>query len=146
MVIGFCRPLARYLKLPPPVLLGVVGVALGGFPAVLSQLGWGSKTDVFGDIFLEMPVGSATFIYIFLPLLVFEAGIATDVRRMLQDAAPILLLAVVATLLTTAIIGLVLWPLHMFHWLLACYSARSWPPPTRLRSSPSFATSAHRHA
>src|SRR6202008_1047688 len=34
----------------------------------------------------------------------------TDVRRMLEDAAPILLLAVVATLITTAVIGLALWP------------------------------------
>ena len=32
-------------------------------------------------------------------------------RRMLEDAAPILLLAIVATLITTAVIGLALWPL-----------------------------------
>ena len=47
----------------------------------------------------------------FLPLLVFEAGIATDVRRVIEDAAPILLLAIIATLVTTAVIGLALWPL-----------------------------------
>ncbi len=34
----------------------------------------------------------------FLPLLVFEAGITSDVRRILEDWAPILLLAIVATL------------------------------------------------
>ena len=34
-----------------------------------------------------------------------------DVRRTLDDAAPILLLAVVATVITTAVIGLALWPL-----------------------------------
>ena len=111
VVVGFCQPLAAYLKLPPPVLLGVVGVALGGFPAVLSHLGWSARSDPFADIFVELPVSSATFIYVFLPLLVFEAGIVTDVRRTLQDAAPILLLAIVATLITTAVIGLALWPL-----------------------------------
>jgi CPA1 family monovalent cation:H+ antiporter len=111
VVVGFCQPLAAYLKLPPPVLLGVVGVALGGFPAVLSQLGLSARHDPFSDIFVELPVSSATFIYVFLPLLVFEAGIVTDVRRTLQDAAPILLLAIVATLITTAVIGLALWPL-----------------------------------
>ena len=41
----------------------------------------------------------------------FEAAITSDVRRMLEDAAPILTLAVVATLVTSAIVGLVLWPL-----------------------------------
>src|SRR5438445_923326 len=111
VVIGVCQPLAARLKLPPPVLLGVVGVALGGFPAILSRLGWSAGSDPFADIFAELPVSSETFIYVFLPLLVFEAGIVTDVRRTLEDAAPILLLAIVATLITTAVIGLALWPL-----------------------------------
>src|SRR5262252_9021450 len=110
VVVGLCQPLAAYLKLPPPVLLGVVGVGLGGFPAVVSQLGWPNQADPFADIFVALPFSSASFIYVFLPLLVFEAGIVTDVRRMLEDAAPILLLAVVATLITTAVIGLALWP------------------------------------
>ena len=77
VVVGLCQPLAVYLKLPPPVLLGVVGVALGGFPAVMSQLGWSSQTDVFADIFTELPVSSGTFIYVFLPLLVIPQLIAT---------------------------------------------------------------------
>ena len=111
VIVGFCQPLAAYLKLPPPVLLGVVGVALGGFPTVFSHLGWSTSSDPFADIFVELPVSSETFIYVFLPLLVFEAGIVTDTRRTLEDAAPILLLAIVATLFTTAMIGLALWPL-----------------------------------
>jgi CPA1 family monovalent cation:H+ antiporter len=110
-VVGICQPLAAYLKLPPPVLLGVIGVALGGVPVVVSRLGWSSGSDVFADAFARLPVNSATFIYVFLPPLVFEAGIATDVRRMIDDAAPILLLAIIATLVTTAVIGLALWPL-----------------------------------
>src|SRR5215471_13163822 len=109
VVVAICQPLAAYLKLPPPVLLGVVGLSLGGFPLLMSQLGWSTQPDVFADIFTELPVSSSTFIYVFLPLLVFEVGIATDVRRMLEDTAPILLLAVVATLVTTAVIGLALW-------------------------------------
>ena len=60
--------------------------------------------------FADLPVSSVTFIYVFLPLLVFEAGIATDVRRTLEDAAAILLLAVIATLITTAVVGFALWP------------------------------------
>ncbi len=51
------------------------------------------------------------FIYVFLPLLIFEAALTTDVRRVLDDAAPILLLAVIATLVAAAIVGLALWPL-----------------------------------
>jgi CPA1 family monovalent cation:H+ antiporter len=110
VVVGLCQPLAAYLKLPPPVLLGVVGLALGGFPALVTHLGWSRGTDAFSEVFVDLPVSSGIFIYVFLPLLVFEAGIATDVRRMLEDAAPILLLAIVATLISTAVVGLALWP------------------------------------
>src|SRR5206468_665027 len=74
-------------------------------------LGWSAGSNPFAAIFVALPVSSETFIYVFLPLLVFEAGIVTDVRRTLEDAAPILLLAIVATLITTAVIGLALWPL-----------------------------------
>ena len=147
VVVGLCQPLAAYLKLPPPVLLGVVGLALGGFPAVVSHLGWSRETDAFCRYFRRSPVSSGTFIYVFLPLLVFEAGIATDVRRMLEDAAPILLLAIVATLISTAVVGLALWPLAagLVGGLPAARRCRCRPPIPR-RSSRSFATSAHRRA
>ncbi len=111
VVVGVCQPLAARLKLPPPVLLGVVGVALGGFPTVMSALGWSGRSDAFAEAFVALPVSATTFIYVFLPLLVFEAGITTDVRRVIEDAAPILLLAIIATLITTAVIGLAVWPL-----------------------------------
>jgi CPA1 family monovalent cation:H+ antiporter len=111
VVVGLCQPLASYLRLPPPVLLGVIGLVLGGFPVLMAHLGWSRAAGAFADVFVKLPISSSTFIYVFLPLLVFEAGIATDVRRMLEDAAPILLLAVIATLISTAVIGLSLWPL-----------------------------------
>src|SRR5580658_9909350 len=110
-VIALCQPLAAYLKLPPPVLLGVIGVALGGFPLAMGKFGFSGGPDILGNAFVALPVSSAVFINVFLPLLLFEAGIATDVRRVIEDAAPILLLAIVATLVTTAVIGLALWPL-----------------------------------
>jgi CPA1 family monovalent cation:H+ antiporter len=85
----------------------------------MSQLGWPTQTGPFADIFVALPFSSASFIYVFLPLLVFEAGIVTDMRRMLQDAAPILLLAIVATLITTGVVGLALWPISGVT-LIAC--------------------------
>ena len=54
---------------------------------------------------------SSTYILVFLPALLFQAALTIDVRRMMEDAAPILLLAVVAVFVATAVIGLALWPL-----------------------------------
>jgi monovalent cation:H+ antiporter, CPA1 family len=110
VIVGMCQPLAARLRLPPPVLLGVVGVALGTLPVALTRLGWSGSFFGLADSFVDLPISSATYIYVFLPLLVFEAGLAADVRGMLEDAAPILLLAIVATLITAALIGLALWP------------------------------------
>ncbi|MGO8865524.1 MAG: cation:proton antiporter [Alphaproteobacteria bacterium] len=110
VVVGVSQPLAIRLRLPPSVLLAAIGVGIGAFPAVLAQLGLWHSVDAAAGLFAELPVSSSTFIYVFLPLLIFEAGIATDVRRTVEDAAAILLLAVVVTLITTAVIGFALWP------------------------------------
>ncbi len=110
VVVGISQPLAVRLRLPPAVLLAAVGVGIGAFPAVSHQLGLSGPVDAAAGRFADLPVSSVTFIYVFLPLLVFEAGIATDVRRTAEDAAAILLLAVIATLIATAVVGLALWP------------------------------------
>lgn len=110
-IVGICQPLATRLRLPASILLAAVGVGIGVFPAVFSQLGLADPVDTAVGLFAELPVSSAAFIHIFLPLLVFEAGIVTDVRRTIEDAAAILLLAIIATIITMAVVGLALWPL-----------------------------------
>src|SRR5271154_7267475 len=110
VVVGISHPLAIRLRLPPSVVLAAVGVGIGAFPAVSNQWGLSGSVDANAGPFVDLPVSSVTFIYVFLPLLVFEAGIATDVRRTIEDAAAILLLAVVATLIATAAVGFALWP------------------------------------
>ena len=110
LIVGLSQPLAVRLRLPPSVLLAAVGVGIGAFPTVSDQLGLSGSMDAAAGLFTDLPVSSVTFIYAFLPLLVFEAGIVTDVRRTIEDAAAILVLAVIATLITTAAIGYALWP------------------------------------
>jgi CPA1 family monovalent cation:H+ antiporter len=110
IVVGASQPLAAWLKLPQSVVLAAIGIGLGALPAITAQFGLPGPIDVAADLFTKLPVNSAIFIYVFLPLLVFEAGVATDVKRTIEDAAPILVLAVVATLITAAAIGLALWP------------------------------------
>src|SRR5271154_2069794 len=109
VVVSLSQPLAARLRLSPVVFLAVIGVAMGVASGVLlhSRL---SNHFEFVRLFADLPLGSETFIYVFLPLLVFEGALASDVRRALEDAAPILMLAVVATLVTAAVGGVALWP------------------------------------
>ena len=110
IVVAISQPVATWLKLPQSVVLAAVGIGIGALPAIAAQLGLPGQIDVAANLFAKLPVNSAIFIYVFLPLLVFEAGVATDVKRTIEDAAPILVLAVVATLITAAAIGFALWP------------------------------------
>lgn len=110
VVVAVSQPVAVRLKLAPVVLLAVIGVAIGAASIVLLHTP-SHRFDSVASLFANLPVGAETFIYVFLPLLVFEGAITADVRRMLEDAAPILMLAVVATVVCTAVVGVALWPI-----------------------------------
>ncbi|MBV9741440.1 MAG: cation:proton antiporter [Hyphomicrobiales bacterium] len=111
VVVAVSQPLAARLRLAPIVLLAMIGVAIGAASSVLLHTPLSPRFGEIARLFADLPVGSETFVYVFLPLLVFEAALTSDVRRMLDDLAPILMLAIVATLVTSAIVGIALWPL-----------------------------------
>lgn len=105
VVIGALQPLAHRLNLPSSVLLAAVGVGIGAFASFLLYT---PLTDRFNELvapIVQLPIRSSTFIYVFLPLLLFQAALTIDVARMKEDAAPILLLAVVAVVVTTVVSG-----------------------------------------
>ncbi len=111
VVVAVSQPVAVRLKLAPVVLLAVIGVAIGAVSIVLVHTPLSARFGDLAGLFANLPVGAETFIYVFLPLLVFEGAITADVRRILEDAAPILMLAVVATVVCTAVVGFALWPI-----------------------------------
>jgi CPA1 family monovalent cation:H+ antiporter len=110
VLVALSQPLAARLGLAPVVLLAVIGVSISAVSGALLRM---PLPHWFGEIerlFADLPLGSETYIYVFLPLLVFQASLASDVRRILEDAAPILVLAVIATLAAACIVGVALWP------------------------------------
>jgi CPA1 family monovalent cation:H+ antiporter len=111
VVIGLLQPLAARLNLSHTVLLAVVGVVIGVAAGFLLRTDLTNAFNDLAELILDFPVSSTGVLYIFLPVLLFEAALTIDVRRMLEDAAPIFLLAVIAVLVTTAVVGLALWPL-----------------------------------
>ena len=111
VVIGLLQPLAVRLNLSHTVLLAVVGVFIGVAAGFLLRTDLTNVFNEFAELILDFPVTSTGVLYIFLPVLLFEAALTIDVRRMLEDAAPIFLLAVIAVLVTTAVVALALKPL-----------------------------------
>ncbi len=111
ILVALSQPVAERLRLAPVVLLAVIGAAIGTVSTIVSHGDASGRAGEIARLFADLPLGSETFIYVFLPLLIFEAALTTDVRRLFDDVAPILLLAVIATLVAAAIVGLALWPI-----------------------------------
>src|SRR5690606_8725274 len=111
VVIGLLQPLAARLNVAHAVLLAVVGLFIGVAAGYLLRTDLTDAFNQIAELILDFPISSTEVLYIFLPVLLFEAALAIDVRRVIEDAAPILLLAVIAVLVATAVVGLALWPL-----------------------------------
>ncbi len=114
VVVSAVQPLARRLDLSETVLLAIVGIIIGS----LADFGLRtSYVSVFGGVaetLLDFPVNSEAFLLIFLPVLVFQCALAIDVRRLAHETATVLLMAVIAVVFSTAIIGFALFPFtHM---------------------------------
>lgn len=107
-VIVATEPIARRLSLPLSIVLVIVG-ALLGFTVDLGSFAPSAS----------LTISSEAFLYLFLPILLFETAIDIDVRRLLADIGPILLLAVVAVLASTVVVGFSLAAISTYG-LLAC--------------------------
>lgn len=103
------EPLARRLDVPLSLVLIVVGALLG---FILTN------SDEHALV-SSLSLSSESFLFLFLPILLFETAIEIDVRRLLQDIGPILLLAVVAVLASTFVVGFSLSAISSYG-LIAC--------------------------
>ncbi len=103
-LVALLQPLAQRLALPHSVLLAGLGIALGAVSLIAPMAG---GPGLLGGID-ALRLGSDAIVYLFLPVLLFQAGLTIDVRRMVDDIAPVLLLAVVAVLVCIAVVGLAL--------------------------------------
>ena len=110
-------PLAARLQLPYTVLLAVLGCVLGVVTGVADQIDPGllslGLTELFQAIG-RLEVSSTVFLWVFLPLILFDSAIEIDSRSLLEDIGPVFLMAVVAVVATTAVAGLALWSVTAF--------------------------------
>lgn len=119
LLIAAAEPLADRLRLPYTVVLALVGALLGTLAVALrAPLGaaWGEEAVAL----LSLPIRSSVFLYVFLPTLIFQVALELDLRRMLDDWVPILVMAVVAVFVATLFVGGML-AVFSGMGLLACF-------------------------
>ncbi len=111
VVIGLTEPLAARLRLPHTVVLAVVGVLVGIGAVLLLITDLTDALNPVAEAITTLPITANVFLYVFLPTLLFEVALGLNLRRMLDDWVPILVLAVVAVGVATAAVGYALFPL-----------------------------------
>ncbi len=117
-------PLARWLDVPYTVLLALAGVVFGLMaqfaPSVpwAPVLPWVIGPEVEGRQVLSLP--SDVFLYVFLPPLLFAAAMGVNIRRLMDDIGPVIVLAVVGVGVCTAIVGFAVYAVAPQYGLLAC--------------------------
>ena len=105
-LVCFMPPLAGRVKLPYSVLLAIVGCLLG---IVVHVHGWAPRwIGDFLDSLERFEISSETFLMVFLPVLLFETALSMNVRRLMDDIGPILMMAIVAVVVCTVVVGFTL--------------------------------------
>lgn len=105
-LVSFLPPIAARLRLPYTVLLAIVGLVLGLVVTLRPDLGVPSPAlHEIIEALASVEISSEAFLLIFLPPLLFETSIAIDVRRLMDDIAPVLTLAVLAVIICALAVG-----------------------------------------
>ncbi len=119
VVIGFSEPVADRLRLPVAVVHALVGIGIGSGAAWLYFTPLTNALNEPALAIITLPIRSEVFLYVFLPILVFQVALTLNLRRLADDWVPILVLAVVAVVVATLVIGLALLPFSGLP-LIAC--------------------------
>jgi len=106
MLIGLLVPVAERLGLPLPTVIALTGLVIGGLSMMSGMSFTGLMLDSYDAWFVEsLALDSRGLLFIFLPPLLFEMALAVDVRRLLEDLAVVMLMAVVAVVAATLLVG-----------------------------------------
>lgn len=99
-------PLAKRLNIPYTVMLAAIGIVIGLLAHLAPEnLSLGLLSEMLHALD-QMEITSEVVFFVFLPALVFESALAIDVRRLFDDLAPILMLAIIGLLISTMVAGL----------------------------------------
>jgi CPA1 family monovalent cation:H+ antiporter len=104
-VIGLAEPLAARLAIPYTVLLAVLGMLIGAGAVFFLRTELTDALNPVAEAILGLPIRSNVFLYVFLPTLLFQVTLGMNLRRMLDDWVPILVLAIVAVVVSTVAVG-----------------------------------------
>ena len=110
LLVALAIPFAELVRLPLPVVVAVAGLVYGAASIAIGADPVGfALTDYDKWFFEALAFNDQTLILAFLPPLLFEMALHVNVRRLIEDASIVVVMAVVAVILATASVGVLLW-------------------------------------
>ncbi len=110
LLVALAIPLADLVRLPLPVVVAVAGLTYGSASIAFGVDPTGLiLTDYDKWLFDTLALNDQTLLLVFLPLLLFEMALHVNVRRLLEEASIVVVMAVIAVILVTATVGSLLW-------------------------------------
>lgn len=91
--------LAKRIRFPYTILLVIIGLAMG----------WASRAVPALAVLTFFELTPDVVLYVLLPVLIFESAFNIDVRSLLRNLMPIMVLAVPAVLISTMLVGGLVW-------------------------------------
>lgn len=105
VLAALSQPLAERLRLPLAAVLATAGLAFAGFATWAATSLAHAPVGEMSRQLIEMPISSELFLYILLPILLYQGAVGIDVRHLARDSAAVFLLAILAVLASIALIG-----------------------------------------
>lgn len=119
IVIALSEPLADWSRLPYTVVLAIIGTLIGSGAIYLVDHARTLFDLPVAAYVADFSIRANVFLYVLLPTLLFQVSLGLNLRRMADDWVPILVMAVLAVVVATFVIGLVLTPFTTLP-LVAC--------------------------
>jgi len=106
-IVAAMQAIAARLAIPEASALSILGIAIGGSSFAMVSFAPHMAQFLLAPL-IDPVLPADAYLWLFLPPLMLQAALAIDVRHFLHDAAPILLLAVVAVVVATMCVGVAL--------------------------------------
>ena len=105
LIASLLQPAAKRLNFPFTVLLAAAGVVLGVIVMVVPDKESAGIAGDFLHAIENLDITSEAVFFLFLPALIFESAMSINVRHLMKDIKPILMLAIIGLLISTFAVG-----------------------------------------
>jgi CPA1 family monovalent cation:H+ antiporter len=120
VIVALAVPLAKATRLPLPVVIAAIGLTLAVISWATGFELAGTALDTYDLWFVQsLALNSQSLLLIFLPPLLFEMSLGVNVRRLMDDAWTVFVMAVLAVIVATITVAAVAWAFSPLT-LIAC--------------------------